>query len=84
VGLARPSLVVGVFWSFYPFDLLYLFIYLLFSLIFCNFLEMVMCQNGIGGCKMPLLHINWTYGALYDNMYLIIICMLYLILCLKY
>ena len=50
MGLSRLGLEVGVFWPFSPFDLL-----IFLTLIFCNFLEMVMYQNGIGGCKMPFL-----------------------------
>jgi hypothetical protein len=53
------GLEVGVFLSFSPFDLLFFFL----TLIFCNFLEMVMCQNGIGGCKMPLLQMDQTQGV---------------------
>jgi hypothetical protein len=34
------------------------------TLSVCNFLEMVTCQNGIGGCKMPLLQMDRTQGAL--------------------
>jgi hypothetical protein len=61
VGLAKPDLDVGVFWSFSPFDLFFCFFFL--TLIFCNFLEMVICQNGIESCKMPLLQMDRTQGA---------------------
>ena len=47
VGLAKPSLEARVFWSFSPFDFFFFL-----TLIFCNFLEMMMCQNEIEGCKM--------------------------------
>jgi hypothetical protein len=37
------------------------------TLSVCNFLEMVTCQNGIGGCKMPLLQMDRTQRALFKK-----------------
>ena len=47
----------GAFWGFYRFNLLLCSHF--------NFLYLISCQDGIEGCKMPILHINRIIGVLY-------------------
>jgi hypothetical protein len=69
VGLVRPTAWVlletgrGVL-VFLSLGFAVFFFFFFLILIFCNFLEIVICQNGIGGYKMPLLQKDRTQGAL--------------------
>jgi hypothetical protein len=47
------------------------------TLSVCNFLEMVTCQNGIGGCKMPFLQMDRTQGALFNESFIIALTYLF-------